>query len=652
MPLPVPKLDSRDWEELVVESRSLLPRAAPEWTDHNLHDPGITLLELFAWLTELLLYRSDRVSPAMQRAFLRLVGVVPRPPQAARTVVTIGGVPAIAEGTQLADASATPLFETTRTLTPTPARLVALQVESGGVRTDRTVDNGRGLPPFGAAPVPGDALLLGFDGRPVAPGAELSLHIWTPTWIDDDGERARLEDEWTAVVADCHSGPPPSWPTRAQCAERTPALAPTATLPDWWRHYGVTTVWEHQDGAEWAPLEAEDETRALTLAGAVRLIGPASHPVDSSTGRWWIRCRVAAGRYECPPRILAVAVNAVPARHAVAAPGPEQLGTTRGEAGRTVTLRHRPVLAGSTALRFGADASWIEVSEWDTCGPDDRCYRLDPAAGTIELGNGRRGRVPPAGTAVEATAYRTGGGSGGNLRAGTLVAAAGVATAVVGQPYAAQGGTDAEPLGRAHGRALDLLGRAARGVTVADFERLALDTPGVPVGRARAIAGHHPSFPCLGAEGCVTVVVLPRCGTPPGAAFVAAVRRYLERRRPLTVELHVSAPDFEPLQVRATLVVAPGDSAGVAAAGEDALRDFFDPIAGGPEGGGWPFGRDVLESEVLAVLAGVDGVLYADDLMLARGDRCAPTCGNLESCPTALVELRAVALTVTEETRP
>ncbi len=653
MPLPVPKLDSRDWEELVVESRALLPRSAPEWTDHNLHDPGITLLELFAWLTELLLYRSDRVSPAMQRAFLGLVGVVPEPPQAARTVVTIDGVPAVAAGTPLTDAAGASLFETTRPLTPTGARLVALAVESGGTRTGRTPDNGRGLPPFGAAPVPGDALLLGFDRLPAAPGAELSLYVWTATWIGDDGERARLEDEWAAADP-CPATGAASWPTGAECAERKPAPAPATSPPGWWRHYGVTTAWEAHDGASWTALQAEDETRALTLSGPVRLLGPGIHRQDPASGLWWIRCRLAAGRFECPPLILAVAVNAVPARHAVAAPAPEPLGTTRGEAGRTVKLRHRPVLAGSTALRLTvsgvADVPWVERREWDAAGPDERCYRLDPAAGTIQFGDGRRGRVPPAGTVVEATAYRIGGGAGGNVRAGTLVGAFGLAAAVVRQPYPAQGGADAEPLVRAHGRALDLLARSSRAVTVADIERVALETPGVPVGRVRAIAGHHPCFPCLGADGCVTVVVLPRCGTPPSAAFVGAVRRYLERRRPLTVELHPTAPEFEQIEVRAALVVVPGSTVDVRASAEAALRDFFDPMTGGPDGGGWPFGRDVLESEVLAVLAGVDGVMYAEDLLLARADGSAVSCGNLGVCPTALVDLRGVALTATEET--
>src|SRR5215210_5781122 len=87
MPLPLPRLDNRTFDQLVEEGRLTLPRLAPGWTDHNYHDPGITLMDLFAWLVETDLYRLDRTSPAAYRAFLRFVGIEPRPAQVAETVV-------------------------------------------------------------------------------------------------------------------------------------------------------------------------------------------------------------------------------------------------------------------------------------------------------------------------------------------------------------------------------------------------------------------------------------------------------------------------------------------------------------------------------------------------------------------------------------
>jgi hypothetical protein len=71
--LPLPKLDDRTFDDLAAEARALIPAVQPEWTDHNPSDPGITLLELLAWLTEMLIYRADQVPEDHVRAFLRLL---------------------------------------------------------------------------------------------------------------------------------------------------------------------------------------------------------------------------------------------------------------------------------------------------------------------------------------------------------------------------------------------------------------------------------------------------------------------------------------------------------------------------------------------------------------------------------------------------
>src|SRR6266540_3482606 len=92
--LPLPNLDDRRWEDLVDEGRSLIPFYAPEWTDHNVHDPGISLLELFAWVTEQDLYTVNRVTDAHRRKLLALAGgVAPDPPRPAGTMLGFGLAP-------------------------------------------------------------------------------------------------------------------------------------------------------------------------------------------------------------------------------------------------------------------------------------------------------------------------------------------------------------------------------------------------------------------------------------------------------------------------------------------------------------------------------------------------------------------------------
>src|SRR6266850_7376413 len=88
MPLLLPNLDDRRWAELVDEGRALIPVYGPEWTDHNAHDPGITLMELSAWITEMDIYQLNQVSDADRRKFLKLVGVATRPPLPARAVLS------------------------------------------------------------------------------------------------------------------------------------------------------------------------------------------------------------------------------------------------------------------------------------------------------------------------------------------------------------------------------------------------------------------------------------------------------------------------------------------------------------------------------------------------------------------------------------
>lgn len=73
MPIPLPNLDDRSFTDLVDEGKRLIPGLAPSWTDHNPSDPGITFIELFAFITEMLMYRADRVSENNKRAFVKLL---------------------------------------------------------------------------------------------------------------------------------------------------------------------------------------------------------------------------------------------------------------------------------------------------------------------------------------------------------------------------------------------------------------------------------------------------------------------------------------------------------------------------------------------------------------------------------------------------
>src|SRR4051794_14187018 len=104
MALISPILDNRTFDQLRDELVNRIPAYTPEWTDHNESEPGIALLELFAHLGEALLFRFNQIPDTTKLAFLRLLGVQPRPAQPASVLLAAstelpGGVQ-IVKGTE------------------------------------------------------------------------------------------------------------------------------------------------------------------------------------------------------------------------------------------------------------------------------------------------------------------------------------------------------------------------------------------------------------------------------------------------------------------------------------------------------------------------------------------------------------------------
>lgn len=624
MPLPEPTLDNRVFDQLVAEGRGLVPRLAPTWTDHNASDPGITVMELMAWLAEQNIYRFDRESDEAARTFLRLVGIEPRPLALARTVVCVSDTGAgftLPERSVIA-AGATASFETTAALFASPAQLTSLLAGRTTLVDDTAVNTTlAGFDAFGPRPRAGAALYLGFDVPLDAAGQTLSLYLWTISWRDDDAVRAALIAEAADTDPDC----PP---------------------PDWRLHYRVRTVWEfYSGGGAWQPLaDVVDETRAASLSGFVRFTAPTGHQPGGPGPQCFIRCRIVSGRFECPPRLAHASLNAVGAEHALSR-AERSIGTARGQAGAVFPLREAPVVPGSVALRLDDGAGhveidWQAVADWDRAGPHDRVFGFTPETGEIVSGNGLRGAMLPSGFVLFA-AWRAGGGAAGNLAAGTLDTLPATPALALVQPFDALGGAPAETLALAQARAYDLVNAVDKAVTLADIERLALATPGVPVARVRAVANMEPRLPCWTAPGVVTLIVIPPCPLPapmPSAVLLAAVERFLEPRRLVTSEIHAIAPHYRRVSVSAVLHLAcDADAATVLKAAAARIDAFFDPLTGGPAGQGWPFGRTVYRSEVMALLADTPGVARVTGLGLQTPSDAGPRCNNVELCTHELV---------------
>src|SRR5687768_17525229 len=143
MPL-APNLDDRTFQDLVDEAKRLIPRYCPEWTDHNVSDPGVAMIELFAWMTESMLFRLNRVPDRTYIAFLDMIGIRLLPPQAATTELTFSlsapqpapvRIPAETEVATVRTPDYEAItFSTTETLTIEPPNLIQLLTSPDGVR--------------------------------------------------------------------------------------------------------------------------------------------------------------------------------------------------------------------------------------------------------------------------------------------------------------------------------------------------------------------------------------------------------------------------------------------------------------------------------------------------------------------------------------
>jgi predicted phage baseplate assembly protein len=646
MPLAanLPVIDNRQFDDLVTEAQTRIPLYTQEWTDFNPGDAGFALVELFAWMTELLIYRLNQVPDLNYIKFLELIGIELEPAQPAHTVLLFPvqnafAVPTVAvpARTQVAAAATdggTPIvFETTVPITALTAALEKVQSFDGFNYNDDTAENTdltTGYAPFGGLAKPDSALLLGLTANlAIPPGSQISLAVW-PT---------------------VSSGAPPPTP----CGGGASAVFAPATI-----------AWEYWDGVSWQALKTfKDETLAFTRFGFVVVAAPAKGRWAAATigaatdkPRFWLRAHLVQSAYEAPPSLRGVRINAAPAIAAQTVTG-EVLGGSAGTPNQIFTLSSTPVLAGSLVLQVDEGqrlATWTEVEDFFGAAPNEKVYVLDQTTGQITFGDGTNGQIPLANLAspqtnIVAQIYQFGGGARSNVDAGTITTLMtgipGIDAGNVTNPFAAAGGGDEETLDAAKIRAPAALQSHDRAVTAADFEMLAKEAGGVA--RAKALPLFHPNFPGTNVPGVVTVVVVPSVSSPtptPSPALLRTVCAYLDQRRLITTELYVIAPSYVPVAI-AIEVVATAD-AGTSQVQQDverAIGTFLDPLAGGNDGQGWPFGGTIFFGDLYRV-ALVIGVLRIESVTITLNGVDAPPCTDVPVPTAALLNVTGVTAVV------
>ncbi|WP_347353675.1 putative baseplate assembly protein [Intrasporangium sp.] len=633
MSLPLPNLDDRRFQDLVDDAKRLVQLRCPEWTDHNVSDPGVTLIEAFAYLTDQLIYRLNRVPDKLYLAFLDLIGVRPHPPGAAAADLTFWlSAPQpdpvqVARGTSVAtqrtEREEPVVFETTQDLVVPPRRLATVATQAvSGQPVPRSLELGdeTGFRAFTTPPELGDALLFALDGA--APRCAVALRF------DCDVQGAGV-----------HPDHPP-------------------------------LRWEAWTRAGWQPCELDsDGTGGLNRPGDVIVHVPAGHAVSTTGGAHggWLRCVVTEPvgdfpAYRVSPEVRAVtaftiggtvgSVNAEVVRD-------EVVGLSEGVPGQSFVLAHHPLVRDATPVVIDVAAGsgweeWTEVTSFADRRPDERVFRLDAASGTVELppavreadGTMRRyGAVPPRGAPLRVQSYRFGGGARGNVSARALQTLRAPIPFVdrVENRRPAVGGVAAETLEELRLRGPLELRTRDRAVTAEDFEILALQAA-PNLARVRCA----PEGDCGARLLVVPTAARAADGTirfedlVPSADLLGVLRDHLDDRRVVGTRLVIEPPYYQGVTVVAQLRARP--RADVIALQDESLAvlyRYFDPLVGGPDGTGWPFGRPVQAGEVYGVLQRLPGTEFVEQVRLFTADPRTSQRGQqtdrIELDPQALV---------------
>ena len=626
MALPIPNLDDlRFQSDLVDEARKRIIHYCPEWTEYNISDPGITLIELFAWMTEMMVYRLNRVPEKNYLKFLEMLGFQMEPAKTAETDITfwlsallpLGEndnttvvVPAGTE-VQSEDQPEPVVFTTSRDLNINAPILAHLRTESNFNQNSFSRLGLDVFRPFSKVPQIGDTFYLGFNDK-----NDISGHIL----------RLEFECEPTEAVGIRRENPPWVW----ECL-----------TDDGWKEIRPS----HFEGERDTTGGLNNETGSLTLYTPLDFSSQVLHGLQA----FWIRCRIeqretAQGMYTESPRVTNLRVYTVgaqvPAANAQVVNG-EILGESNGEPGQRFMLLHSPVLNFNDDETIEVEETvegsqvfipWTRVDDFASSDKFSRHYILDTAKGEIIFGPSVRqpdgsmiqyGRIPESGRQIRVTDYRYGGGIRGNMPENSLDV---MNTSLAYISRASNlnrslGGRDQETLEDLIQRAQREIQSQRRAVTAADFEQFALKSN-------RAVARTRCVTPEITGTGAVTMVIVPdvvdslRFGDL-HALHVSdelrtKIRGYLDKYRLLTTALNIDEPQYYGIKVKATVVAQDfASDADVSTEVTEVLNRYLcplkDKIVDDENSQGWEFGRNVFNAEIVSLIQKIPSVKYVLD---------------------------------------
>jgi len=707
MPFPVPQIGHRSHRQLVTETLDRVRYHTPEWTNLQDSDPGVTLVQLFAFLVESLNYRANLIPERNRAKFLRLLGVGLRPATAARGLVAFSNArgplpPVTLEAGREVLAGRVPFrTETALTVLPFEGKLF-YKAKLDETRKQEIDELYRRLYDDRLDGVEPDYYETRAFETPTGGITLPSLDLTADTvdgalWLALLARRNERPADARAVIA--HElltlGVLPA-------LDETAAVLPAGGEPAPGRG-GEGLIFQvplaENGGVRWERLDARATSDLVTKPGTVELHLPAaSHlvweeaedfdPLEAGVGDLppsladtddaaqlitWIRIRAPQAADQegttdgsgggLRTRLSGVWAHAaeIVQRAEVSA---EQLAAGTGEPSQLATLVHTPVLPESLRLSVGGEL-WQPIDDLAAAVPevavgsssatadDAKVYTLDPASGEIRFGDGAHGARPPAGAAVVA-AYAYGGGREGVVGIGAVNRGTDLPAGVkVVNPAPTAGGAPTETVADAEVRIPRTLRHRDRLVAEEDFREIVWSTPGIDLGRCEILPLFHPQMPEVAATGVVTLLLVPLSdqehpdNPEPDRLFLDAVCRHLDPRRLVTTELHLRGPEYQNVWVSAAVEVLPGREQGpVLEQVEIEIRRFLSPLVGGFEGGGWRLGKTVEAAEIQAVVTRVAGVAKATALLL--GDQTGTAVQQIAFSGLHLPRLAGVSVTTGE----
>ena len=669
MPLIPPALDDRSYSDLVQDMLASIPAHTPEWTIQQPGDPGRTLIELFAWLADSILYRANLIPERQRLAFLKLLGLPLQPAAAATGIVSVfqdsSATAAVTVATG-ASVSGPPNFETLSELDVLPVTAQAyIKVPLNQAQQTAAMPLLTGLQSlYNLANVPsGYATTPVFANNQADPNGvdiyngTIDQCLWIALVVPKPANLA-------SVLANLggKNG------QRILSLGFIPALATSDPFSDVPPQTAIPVTWQISGNTApgqplvYYPLSvASDTTAGLTTDGVVQLllpqaadigappndvrsdtqagVGPKPPRVDDpnfdSMLVTWIRVNVQSSLTLSWAGINAVEIDQRTTYNNVIA------GVSDGSANQLFTLAQSQI--DPSTFQLDVDMPGLGFQLWNAVddlgvlqGPVP-AYVLDPEAGTVSFGNQMQGMIPPVSRRVRARLMRAGGGAAGNLPDGTLnaiqafdVSGNPVTGLTVQQPFATSGGADSETLDQAEQRIPATLRHQERAVTADDYKNLVQEMPGGTVARTEVLPLFKPQTRDTDVPGVVSVMVIPpksdlQAPCPRAdRVLLDNVYSYLNPKTPVAAEMYVIGTEYVDLGLSVAVEVRNGFGLlQVAQQVEQALRGYLWPIPpGGQSNQGWPLGRTVRSLELEVIISQVPGVseVNAVQLFLPQSD--------------------------------